>query len=159
RTHRAARASVLRRRIAVAAVGGFQPHRGPRAPGARHAAARAAAWRQCTVKSGSPWVAPQLDLKVGGAPLSDGLAQRLTGLRVHQHLSQRASCEIALAGIEGELARSGFEAGAQIRIAMKQGKILFEGRISAVELSYGPDRIVAVAVRAYDSLVALRNRQ
>jgi phage protein D/phage baseplate assembly protein gpV len=101
------------------------------------------------------------DLSVDGSRLPERLARALTSLRVHQHLSLPSACEITLTGIDAAQALQVLAPGAKLRIAARTpaDDVLFEGSISAIELAHGADRIVTAAVRAYDALLSLRNRQ
>lgn len=102
---------------------------------------------------------PALDLLLDGAPLPERFGRCLNALRVHQHLSQPSACELSFTGIDDE-ALALFKAGARLKLAVRSaGQVLFDGSISAVEIAYGSDRVRSVAVRAYDALLALRNRQ
>jgi phage protein D/phage baseplate assembly protein gpV len=102
---------------------------------------------------------PSLQLRVDGLALPDRYAQCLGSLHVHQHLSRPTACEVALAGVDDELALDFFQCGRTLRVEAGSAQLLFEGRISATELGYGGDRAASIAVRAYDPLMALRNRQ
>lgn len=103
---------------------------------------------------------PTLDLLLDGSRLPDAVACGFSSLRVHQQLSLPSVCELGFAGLDGTRALDLFRPGAQLGIAVRgTGPALFEGRISAVEVASGSDRTDSVAVRAYDPLLALRNRQ
>jgi len=103
---------------------------------------------------------PAFDVLIDGTPLPERLVLGLTALRVHQNLSQPSACELTLLGIDEAQALQLLQPGAVLRISPRRGSgVLFEGCISAVETCYGGDRVTAVIVRAYDSLLALRNRQ
>jgi uncharacterized protein involved in type VI secretion and phage assembly len=110
--------------------------------------------------SGATLRTPVLDLLIGGTPLPERLALGITALRVQQHLSQPSACELTLLGIDEAQALQLLQPGAALRVAVRHGGgVLFDGRISAVEAGYGSDRVTAVVVRAFDALLALRNRQ
>lgn len=109
--------------------------------------------------SGLPLRIPSLDLLVDGAKLPERLALCITALLVQQHLSQPSACELTLLGVDETLALRLLRPGATLRVAVRQSGVLFNGSISAVEVGYGSDRVTAVVVRAFDALLALRNRQ
>lgn len=102
---------------------------------------------------------PALDLLVDGARLPERCARGLTALRVQQQLSLPDVCELSFAGVDDADAQAVFCPGMPLTVSVRgAGNALFEGRISAVECGYGGDRIATLAVRAYDALLALRNR-
>jgi len=102
---------------------------------------------------------PHIDLTVEGQRLPERVAQAFTSMRVHQHLNRPSVCELAFTGAADPAAQGLFRIGAELRVALREpGPPLFAGRISAVEVGYGSDRIGTLAVRAYDPLLALRNR-
>ena len=78
---------------------------------------------------------------------------------VQQKLSQPSACELVFTGLEDGWVEAALPIGAAFKVAQRDvGAALFEGRVSAIE--YGHDgRIPMVAVRGYDALFALRNRQ
>lgn len=103
---------------------------------------------------------PTLDLRVEGARLPDALAQSFTSLRVHQHLSRPSVCELVFTGSIGTEDPDLFAPGKALDIQVRgSDTALFEGHISSTEHGLGSDRATTLAVRAFDSLVSLRNRQ
>ncbi len=104
-------------------------------------------------------VLPGLAVTMGDSELSPADADALTTVRVRQALQVPAQCELVFQGPADELiARSNDLAGKPLRLAV-DGGALFQGEITAVELSYGADRERHMAVRAYDLMHRLRKHQ
>ena len=101
----------------------------------------------------------QLTVEIDGAPLAPSEAACLSGLRVRHALSLPAQCELAFHGIGPELAdRAPDLVGSSLKVAGDNGAA-FEGEITAVEHSYGPDGGKELRLRGYDVLHRLRKRQ
>ncbi len=78
---------------------------------------------------------------------------RLLGLRVAARISQPAQAEVTLSGPQ-----PGWPIGAQLQIEVA-GEPLFDGEVTAVELTRGPGTESAWLLRGYDLLHRLRKRQ
>ena len=103
---------------------------------------------------------PALEVRLGGAPLPPEALASLERVRVHQALSVPSQCELVLADPRGALAREAVAPGTPLEVrAGRDGEPLFEGDVTAVELSYGPRRDLRLRVRGYDLLHRLRERQ
>ena len=101
----------------------------------------------------------QLAVEIDGSPLAPAQAACLAGLRVRHALSLPAQCELAFHGIGPELAGGAPDlVGASLKVAGENGTA-FEGEITAVEHSYGPDGAQELRLRGYDVLHRLRKRQ
>ncbi|MFL6661621.1 MAG: phage baseplate assembly protein V [Rhizobacter sp.] len=103
---------------------------------------------------------PAMQIDAAGSRLPERCARAFSGLRVHQNLSQPTVCELDFVGLKDGEVESAMPLGATLRVA-QQGVAakLFEGRVTAIEYSYDAGRPPTVAVRAYDPLFTLRNRQ
>src|SRR5262245_54976826 len=103
---------------------------------------------------------PALEIRLGGAPLSADALASLEEVCIRQALSVPSQCELVLADPRGSLAREGVALGTRLEIRAGQAEEpLFEGDVTAVELSCGPRRDLRLRVRAYDALHHLRERQ
>lgn len=103
---------------------------------------------------------PALEIRLGGAPLPPGALASLERVRVHQALSVPSQCELVLADPRGSLAKEGVPPGTPMEVRAGQSdEPLFEGEVTAVELSYGPRRDLRLRVRGYDLLHRLREQQ
>lgn len=103
---------------------------------------------------------PTIDIDVADARLPERCARGFTSLFVQQHLSRPSVCELVFTGLDDGVAETALPIGARLRVTQREvGTALFDGRVSAIEYGYGANRIASVAVRAYDALFALRNRQ
>ena len=104
---------------------------------------------------------PELEIDLGGAPLTADEVHAIDEVRVSQRLSAPAQCELAFASPPGPLARAAAIAtGAAMRVRVRGTETpLFEGQVTAIESVYGPSGEREVRVRGYDALHALRKRQ
>lgn len=103
---------------------------------------------------------PALEIRLGGAPLPPAALASLEQVLVRQALSVPAQCELVLADPRGSLAREGVAPGTQLEVRAGQAEEpLFEGDVTAVEMSYGPRRDLRIRIRGYDVLHRLRERQ
>ena len=103
---------------------------------------------------------PTLEIEADGVRLPERCARGFTSLLVQQHLSQPSACELVFSGLEDGVVEAALPVGAALRVTQHDvAAVLFEGRVSAIEFSYAANRIAGIAVRAYDALFTLRNRQ
>lgn len=103
---------------------------------------------------------PALEIRLGGAPLPAAALAWVERVRVRQALSVPTQCELVLADPRGALARDGVAPGTPLEIRAGPAELppLFEGEVTAVELSYGPRRDLRLRIRGYDLLHRLRER-
>ena len=104
---------------------------------------------------------PRVHVTAEGDPLAADDARALSELRVQQHLSLPAQCELVFRDPAGPL-RTGaaLQPGSALRIEVgTHATPLFVGEVTAVEHTYGPSREHEIRVRAYDLLHRLRKRQ
>jgi phage baseplate assembly protein V len=102
---------------------------------------------------------PGLAVTMGDAELSTTDADALTTVRVRQALQVPAQCELVFLGpADNLIARATDLPGKPLRLGV-DGGALFQGEITAVELSYGADRERHLSIRAYDLLHRLRKHR
>ncbi len=102
-----------------------------------------------------------LEVELAGAPLSESDANLLAAITVRQRLSMPAQLELTFRGADGDLAnRAALLVGLSVAVRGDPDRTtIFQGDVTAAELSYGPDGGLEVRVRAYDPLHRLRKRQ
>jgi phage protein D/phage baseplate assembly protein gpV len=104
---------------------------------------------------------PQMTIEIDGAALELGERAALSEVRVRQHLSLPALCELTFFDVteflnDGDL----LSLGAELRVSLSgQETPLFTGQITAVEHIYEPSNLHQVRLRGYDRLHLLRKRQ
>ena len=99
-------------------------------------------------------VIPTLQVAVNGAPLPQADLLGLERVMVRQQISQPARCELIFSG------SLKLVPGNDLRLALEnQPTPMFEGKITAVEYSYGPSREFEMRIRGYDPLHQLRQQQ
>jgi phage protein D/phage baseplate assembly protein gpV len=103
---------------------------------------------------------PAIDIDAAGVRLPDRCARGFSSMLVQQRLSQPSACELVFTGLEDGLVENALPIGATLTVTQRDvGAALFEGRVSAIEYGHDSGRTATVAVRAYDALFVLRNRQ
>ena len=103
---------------------------------------------------------PVFDIRIDGSALAPRWIDGFAALRVQQHLSQPALCELSFAVLDGAVGELPFALGARVKITPRDAPLaLFDGRISAISQGHDATRGVTLTVRAYDDLIVLRNRQ
>jgi phage protein D/phage baseplate assembly protein gpV len=98
-------------------------------------------------------------ITVDGQPYRE--PARLRSVRVASRLAQPAQCELVVAAPDGGRRwpdEWGFGVRFTVRVAGDRAD-LFEGEVTAVELTHEPDGSTSVRVRGYDLLHRLRKRQ
>jgi phage baseplate assembly protein gpV/phage protein D len=103
---------------------------------------------------------PELRVEVGGTPLPPEALRTLESVRVQQHLSLPAQCELTFTNPQGPLASRGLPPGSALRISVAaRREPLFVGEVTAVEYVHGAGGTRRIRVRGYDLLHRLRKRQ
>src|SRR5438105_2713951 len=104
---------------------------------------------------------PELRIKIAGAALEARDAAALSEVRVRARLSLPTQCELVFRNpgtVDGELRAPRPGDALEILVA-GQCDSLFQGEVTAIDLSYGPRNDVTLRIRAYDLLHRLRKRQ
>lgn len=104
---------------------------------------------------------PSLTVIVDGAPLGEAGAGALGEVLIRHSLSLPSACELTFYEPPAAVYSVGRLApGVSIEIrANGHGDSLFNGQVTAINHSYGPDRGQQLGVRCYDRLHQLRKRQ
>ncbi|AKJ07346.1 phage baseplate assembly protein V [Archangium gephyra] len=103
---------------------------------------------------------PELRVEVDGVPMAPEELRALESVRVQQHLSLPAQCELTFTDPRGALATRGLPPGTALRISVAaRREPLFVGEVTAVEYVHGASGTRQVRVRSYDLLHRLRKRQ
>jgi phage baseplate assembly protein V len=103
---------------------------------------------------------PQLRIDLDGAPLAERWATGFTELRVHQQLQLPTLCELSFVDVDPASPLPAVAIGARLSVALRQGQhSLFAGRVSALAYRHDTQHGRELTLRAYDDLMALRNRQ
>ncbi|HEV3028966.1 MAG TPA: type IV secretion protein Rhs, partial [Planctomycetota bacterium] len=106
-------------------------------------------------------VLPELRIRIGGTALEARDAAALSEVRVRARLSLPTQCELVFREPRnegGELRAPRPGDALEIRVAGESDP-LFEGEVTAIDLSYGPRNDRTLRIRAYDLLHRLRKRQ
>jgi phage baseplate assembly protein V len=104
---------------------------------------------------------PELRIKLAGTPLETRAAAALAEVRVRARVSLPTQCELVFRNpgtVDGELLAPRPGDALEILIA-GENAALFEGEVTAIDLSYGPRNDRTLRIRAYDLLHRLRKRQ
>ena len=81
---------------------------------------------------------PELRVEVDGTPMAPEELRALESVRVQQHLSLPALCELTFTDPRGALATRGLPPGSALRIAVAaRREPLFVGEVTAVEYEWG----------------------
>src|SRR3954447_20905024 len=104
---------------------------------------------------------PQLTLEADGTPLSTADMYALTDVRVQQRLSLPTMCELTFSDPPGPLPGTQLlTPGTALRLfARGFDTPLFQGDVTALEYTFGPNNARAVRVRSYDPIHRLRKLQ
>lgn len=103
---------------------------------------------------------PELAIELDGAALAAAELAAVTQVRVQQRLSLPTLCEVSFADVRGLLAQEGVAPGTRLTVRVGRSEVpLFEGEVTAAELTYGPSRSRGLRLRGYDALHRLRKRQ